>query len=218
MTIHKEGKPTITLSVIIIIAFILVVNIIQPINTIIHYTLYTIFFILIAFILWFFRSPKRKVIINPDCVLSPADGKVLAIEKKIETEYFKKEMIQVSVFMSPLNVHLNRYPVSGEVVYSKYHPGKYLVAWHPKASEKNERTSIVLSTEKKVSLLVRQIAGTVARRIVYYSKPGEIVKQGDEMGFIKFGSRADIFIPLETEILVKIGEKVKAGKSIIAKI
>ncbi len=169
--------------------------------------------------LQFFRSPKRNLVISSRSIVCPADGKVVAIEEVEEPEYFNGEKrIQVSVFMSPLNVHLNRYPISGRVAYSKYHPGKFLVAWHPKSSTENERNTVVVETEFGVSVLVRQIAGFVARRIVWYCHQDDIVKQGDELGFIKFGSRVDLFLPLDAKIKVEIDEKVQGGISILAEV
>jgi phosphatidylserine decarboxylase len=153
---------------------------------------------------------------NDSILLAPADGKVVVIEEVEETEYFKDKRIQVSIFMSPFNVHINRNPVSGVVKYAKYHPGLYLVAWHPKSSTENERTTIVYESKKGVQLLMRQIAGALARRIVYYVKEGDAVEQGSEMGFIKFGSRVDLFLPLGTKIDVKLNDVVKGGKTSIA--
>ena len=171
---------------------------------------------LLVLILQFFRNPKRNTIINNNHILSPVDGKIVIIEKVFEKEFFKDERLQVSIFMSPLNVHVTRYPICGKVIFSKYHPGKYLVAWHPKSSEKNERTTIVLDTEKFGNILYRQIAGALARRIVNYAKVDEIIKQGEDAGFIKFGSRVDLFLPLDSNIKVKLNDKVKGGESIIS--
>ena len=172
--------------------------------------------ILFVLILQFFRNPKIIVNSNDKHILSPVDGKIVIIEKVFEPEFFKDERIQVSIFMSPLNVHVTRYPVSGKVIFSKYHPGKYLVAWHPKSSTKNERTSIVVENEFFGKILYRQIAGAVARRIVNYAKVSHTVKQGEDSGFIKFGSRIDLFLPLNTKLNVKINQKVKGGISVIA--
>ena len=164
----------------------------------------------------FFRVPKRDQYLNEDCVLAPADGKVVAIEEVEEPEYFNEKRLLVSVFMSVRNAHVNRNPISGLVKYVKYHQGKYLVAWHPKSSTDNERTSIVIENGD-FNVLVRQIAGTVARRIVYYLDEGDEVQQGNELGFIKFGSRVDMYLPLGTKVNVKLKEKVKAGKTVIAR-
>jgi phosphatidylserine decarboxylase len=169
-------------------------------------------------LLYFFRLPERKFEPSAGVVYAPADGKVVVIEEAEEKEYFKDKRLQVSIFMSPLNVHSNRYPVSGKVKYVKYHPGKYMVAWHPKSSELNERSTVVVETADGKEILIRQIAGAVARRIVTYSKENEIVTQGDELGFIKFGSRVDIFLPLGTVIEVPILQQVRANKDVIAKI
>jgi phosphatidylserine decarboxylase len=219
MTIHKEGYPSLIITVMVL----------TVINVFANYTLEQehpyiqsviilssgIFFLLI---LQFFRNPERNIIRNEKNIISPADGKVVVIEETVENEVFNEKRIQVSIFMSPLNVHLNRYPVSGEVTYSKYHPGSYLVAWHPKSSTENERTTVVIQTSTKVRILLRQIAGAVARRIVCYAKEDLMVRQGDEMGFIKFGSRVDIFLPLDSKIKVQIDQKVRGGESVIAEL
>ena len=167
-------------------------------------------------ILYFFRNPKRNIILDSDRLLSPADGKIVAINNVFENEFFKSERIQISIFLSPLDIHVTRYPVSGDIIYSKYHQGDYLVAWHPKSSEKNERTSVVIKNKKFREILYRQIAGAVARRIVNYAKKNSYVEQGDDSGFIKFGSRVDVFLPLDTEIKVKVGDRVEGGITIIA--
>jgi phosphatidylserine decarboxylase len=173
--------------------------------------------ILYLFFLQFFRSPKKAIELNEKHVIAPADGKVVVIEKTKETEFFKgAERIQISIFMSPLNVHVNRNPVTGLIKYFKYHPGKYLVAWHPKSSTENERTTIVYEVHKGVQILVRQIAGAVARRIKWYVDEDQSVIQGKEFGFIKFGSRVDLFLPLDAQINVKIGDKTVGGKTVIA--
>ena len=176
------------------------------------------FWVLYGFIVWFFRNPTRGGAFNPYDVIAPVDGKVVVIEEVEEKEYIKGRCIQVSIFMSPLNVHVNRYPVSGKVVYTKYHPGRYLVAFHPKSSELNERTTVVVETENGKDVLFRQIAGAVARRIVLYAKEEDMAQAGVEYGFIKFGSRLDIFLPLGTEILVNIGEKTRGGVQKIAEL
>ncbi len=171
--------------------------------------------ILLILILQFFRNPKRKTIPNEKQVISPVDGKVVVIEEVFEKEYFKEKRIQVSVFMSPINVHVTRYPISGKVLFSKYHPGKFLVAWHPKSSEENERTTIVVSNSK-ITVLYRQIAGALARRIVNYAQKDDTASQGSDAGFIKFGSRVDLFLPLGTKIDAEIGQKVRGGEDVIA--
>ena len=170
----------------------------------------------LVLILQFFRNPKRHTQKNDARVISPVDGKVVVIEEVEETEYFKEKRLQVSIFMSPLNVHVTRYPVGGSVLFSKYHQGKYLVAWHPKASTENERTTIVVENKVYGKVLYRQIAGALARRIVNYAKEGQIVDQGTDAGFIKFGSRVDLFLPLDTKIKVKLNQKVIGGECVIA--
>ena len=167
-------------------------------------------------ILQFFRNPKRNTIENLSQIIAPADGKVVVIEELVEKEFFKDKRKQVSIFMSPLNVHVTRYPISGKVIFSKYHPGKYLVAWHPKSSEENERTTIVVENNTVGKILYRQIAGALARRIVNYANEGETIIQGEDAGFIKFGSRIDLFLPLDMEINVALNNKVKGGETIIA--
>ena len=167
--------------------------------------------VIFCLILQFFRNPKRKILKNENKILSPVDGKIVSIKKVYEKEYFKDDRILVSIFMSPFNIHVTRYPISGKILYSKYHPGKYLVAWHPKSSEKNERTTIVVENKKVGSILYRQIAGTVARRIVNYAKKNTNAIQGEDSGFIKFGSRVDLFLPLDSKIKVKMNQKVKGG-------
>jgi phosphatidylserine decarboxylase len=167
-------------------------------------------------VLQFFRNPKRVTQINDSLIISPVDGKVVAIEKVYEKEYFKNDRVQVSIFMSPINVHVTRYAISGIIKFSKYHPGKYLVAWHPKSSELNERTTVVVENKTFGEILYRQIAGAIARRIVNYAKIGETVIQGNDAGFIKFGSRVDLFLPLNSKIKVKIDQVVKGGVDEIA--
>jgi len=169
-------------------------------------------------VLQFFRSPKIAVSCDEKCVLAPADGKVVVIEDAIESEYFKDKRKQISIFMSPVNVHVNRNPVSGLVKYFKYHSGNYKVAWHPKSSTNNERTTLVVETNEGLEILVRQIAGAVARRIKCYVDEGDKILQGSEFGFIKFGSRVDVFLPLDSKIMVEINQKTKGGKTILAKL
>ena len=174
--------------------------------------------VLFFLVLQFFRNPKRNTVVNTKHVIAPVDGKVVVIEEVYEKEYFKDKRLMVSVFMSPINVHVTRHPIGGIVKYSKYHPGKYLVAWHPKASEENERTTVVVENDSTGEILYRQIAGALAKRIVNYAKEGEEVVQGSDSGFIKFGSRVDVFLPLGTELEVKLNQKVKGGISLIAKV
>lgn len=194
---------------------IFVFNLATPWNIIVGGVSLAIF----LFFLQFFRNPCRKIELNDKQILAPADGKVVVIEKTTEDEYFKgKEKIQVSIFMSPVNVHVNRNPVTGLIKYFKYHEGKYLVAWHPKSSTENERTTLVYEVHKGIEILIRQIAGAAARRIKCYVKENQSVIQGKEFGFIKFGSRVDLFLPLDTVIKVNIGDKTKGGQTIIAEL
>jgi phosphatidylserine decarboxylase len=216
MTIHKEGFGLITTFFILLLGLNLGVDYIANGNPIITIPLGAASLGFWMLVLWFFRFPKRIVVPADNLVLAPADGKVVVIEETGENEYFKDSRIQVSIFMSPLNVHVNSYPVSGKVVYYKYHEGDYLVAWHPKSSTENERTTIVLETDHGEELLVRQIAGAVARRVVCYSEINNRVVQGDQLGFIKFGSRVDLFLPLNAKINVKLNQKVVGNKTIIA--
>ena len=212
---HKEGFKIIIISFIIASSFVVTAEfflIDQSLKLLIQ-----IFLIIsLILILQFFRNPKRYLIPNKNKIISPVDGKVVINESVYEDEYFKDKRKQISIFMSPLNVHVTRYPASGIITYNKYHPGKYLVAWHPKSSKKNERTSVVIKTEKYGEIMYRQIAGAVARRIVNYSNFGDEVVQGKDAGFIKFGSRVDIFLPLSAKIKVDIGQIVKGAKSIIS--
>lgn len=167
--------------------------------------------VLFGFIIWFFRNPIREIDSSDKCIIAPVDGKVVVLEEVFESEYLKEKCIQLSIFMTPLNVHVTRYPVNGKVIFSKYHPGKFLVAFHPKSSELNERTTVVVETADQTKVLFRQIAGAVARRIVNYAKEEDTAVAGKEYGFIKFGSRVDIFLPLGTQIDVKIGDITKGG-------
>ena len=219
MTIHKEGYRMLTLLALAVIAITFGVIYLFPKLIWLHYVVGVAGAIIFLIVLQFFRSPKRNWVISSRSIVCPADGRVVAIEEVEEPEYFNGEKrIQVSVFMSPLNVHLNRYPISGKVAYAKYHPGKFLVAWHPKSSIENERNTVVIETEFGPSVLIRQIAGFLARRIVWYCNEGDVVKQGDELGFIKFGSRVDLFLPLNAKIKVELEEKVQGGISILAEI
>lgn len=216
MTLHKEG----TASIILALLFGALVNFstyyFAPNTAWLHvFGIILSAFILIV-ILQFFRKPLFEITPNDSILLAPADGKVVVIEEVEEPEFFKDKRIQVSIFMSPFNVHINRNPVSGTVKYAKYHPGLYLVAWHPKSSTENERTTVVYERANGMQVLMRQIAGALARRIVYYVKEGDMVTQGNEMGFIKFGSRVDLFLPIGTKIDVKLNDVVKGGKTTIA--
>ena len=212
---HKEGHKIIVLFLSITIIDILIVEYFIENSTLKIFIQIISLFILIV-ILQFFRNPKRNTVISDDKILSPVDGKVVIIKKVFEKEYFKDERLQISVFMSPINVHVTRYPSSGEIVFSKYHPGDYLVAWHPKSSEKNERTTIVLKTKTFGEILYRQIAGALARRIVNYAKVGANAIQGEDAGFIKFGSRVDLFLPLDSKLKVKLNQKVIGGETVIS--
>ena len=211
---HREGYKIITGSSVLFVGLLLLINQLLP-ATIIGTLLMIALLVFYILILQFFRNPKRNTKIDENTIVAPADGKVVVIEKVNEPEYFKKECTQISIFMSPLNVHVNRYPISGDVVYEKYYKGKYLVAWHPKSSTENERTTVVVKGAKG-EVLFRQIAGAVARRIVKYSKTGDQAKQGEDFGFIKFGSRVDIFIPNDCKINVKLDAIVKGGETILA--
>ena len=212
---HKEGFKIIAVTFLIFASLSILVHF-KIENDILQKGLFLILLILVVLILQFFRNPKRNFILNPEQVLSPVDGKVVVIEEVYEKEYFKEKRLQVSVFMSPLNVHVTRYPVGGNIVYSKYHPGKFLVAWHPKSSEENERTTVVVKSEAFGEVLHRQIAGALAKRIVNYATAGQEVSQSSDSGFIKFGSRVDIFLPLGTKINVKLNQKVVGGITVVA--
>lgn len=212
---HKEGYKIIFFTFLIIVGLFLIIDSFVTIEWLRTGILIGLLIFLIL-ILQFFRNPKRKTQHNDKQVLSPVDGKVVVIEEVQENEYFKDKRIQVSVFMSPVNVHVTRYPIGGKVVFSKYHPGKYLVAWHPKASEENERTTVVVENTYFGKVLHRQIAGALAKRIVNYAKENQEVIQGSESGFIKFGSRVDVFLPLDAQIKVELNQKVRGGESIIA--
>lgn len=212
---HKEGHKIIALFLSITIIDILIVEYFIE-NSTLKIFIQIISLLILILILQFFRNPKRNTVISDDKILSPVDGKVVIIKKVFEKEYFKDERLQISVFMSPINVHVTRYPLSGEIVFSKYHPGDYLVAWHPKSSEKNERTTIVLKTKTFGEILYRQIAGALARRIVNYAKVGANAIQGEDAGFIKFGSRVDLFLPLDSKVKVKLNQKVIGGETVIS--
>jgi len=216
MTIHKEGYTSIALCILFIFILNALVQFYLPDMKWLQWTIYLLSFALFVIVLQFFRSPFIRVEKNEEQVICPADGKIVVIEETEETEYLKDKRIQVSIFMSPVNVHVNRYPVSGIVKYFKYHPGKYLVAWHPKSSTENERTTVVVENGKGISILFRQIAGALARRIVCYSREGEQAEQGAQFGFIKFGSRVDVFLPLNSKVDVELGQAVKGGITVLA--
>jgi len=216
MTIHKEGYSSIAFATLIFGAInVLSFYFISFAFPVISWIIFVATLGLLIFIISFFRIPKRPLTVQENAIIAPADGNVVAIEEVQADEFFTDRRIQVSIFMSPLNVHVNRNPVSGEVVYSKYHKGKYLVAWHPKSSIENERHSVVYKKNGK-EILIKQIAGAVAKRIVNYLQAGQQVKQTEEMGFIKFGSRVDLLLPLDANIQVKIGDKPKGGVTVIA--
>lgn len=216
MRIHREGIPTIAITTILVgLLFFISNKYISSEYCTLECIVDTILVAFWLFILSFFRIPNRIFHYSENEIVSPADGKVVVIEEVFDEEYFKEKRLQISVFMSPANVHVNRYPMDGEVIYSKYHPGKYLVAWDPKSSTDNERHSIVMKNSK-ATVLVKQIAGALARRIVNYASVGSLVKQNAELGFIKFGSRVDVLLPLDATPAVKIGDTVKNGISVLA--
>ena len=216
MKIHKEGYNSIAAVTILIAVLAVSTNYFFPVITLYHYLIYAGLFFLFVVVVRFFRMPERELVQGADIVLCPADGTVVAIEEVMVDEFFKDKRLQVSVFMSPNNVHVNRYPVSGKIVYTNYWPGSFLVAWHPKSSTENERNTVVVEHPVYGPIMVRQIAGALARRIVCYSKPDERIEQGRELGFIKFGSRVDLFLPLDSKLNVQLEQKVKGGISVIA--
>ncbi len=215
--IHREGRKTLFIA-LILLGFPYVI-----LDQWVHIEPLTQSYLVLAlviylFILQFFRNPPRTTVAQPGDVIAPADGKVVLIEEIEETECFQDQRKMISIFMSPLNVRVNRVPVAGKVTYAKYHPGKYLVAWHPKSSTLNERTTVVVDDPATGPVLFRQIAGAVARRIALYCQPGQSFKAGEEFGFIRFGSRMDIYLPLDAEICVKIGDRPRGGETVIARI
>lgn len=212
---HKEGAQSILIGTVFTAIVLLLSDRFIDTNWI-KMTIQITTLLLLIIVLQFFRNPKRNYILDKNQILSPVDGKVVVIEEVYEGEYFKQKRIQVSIFMSPINVHVTRYPLSGLVKFSKYHPGKFLVAWHPKASEENERTTVVVENKNFGEVLYRQIAGALARRIVNYAKVEMQVTQTEDAGFIKFGSRVDLFLPLGTPINVVLNQKAIGGKTIIA--
>lgn len=216
MRLHREG----TVSILLVLAFTCFIGFALwhwPVPDLVRYPIGLALLVVLAIVVWFFRVPSRIITAGEDLIVSPCDGKVVAIEEVTETEYFKDRRIQLSVFMSPLNVHINFHPVSGTTSYYKYHPGKYLVAWHPKSSTENERSTVVVRHPKHGEVLFRQIAGALARRIVTYARAGEPAEQGREFGFIKFGSRVDILLPLGTEITAQIGDVVQGSVTPLAR-
>ncbi len=218
MTIHKEGRTLLFILLLILFGINWVIAKYLPEQLILHDVTLGLSILVYLLILQFFRSPIFKIERNQKHVLAPADGKVVVVEETTESEYLKDRRIQVSIFMSPVNVHVNRMPVSGVISFFRYHAGKYLVAWHPKSSTENERTTVVAKMSNGTEVLFRQIAGALARRIKYYIKEGQSLEQGDEFGFIKFGSRVDVILPLTAKVKVKIGDKTSGGKTVIAEL
>jgi len=216
MRIHREGWPSILMALLVLLVGAWAIHQWVPF-LILRYGLMLALWVGFALIVHFFRNPERIIQAAPGEILAPCDGVVVVIEATTENEYLKEKVRQISIFMSPLNVHVNRYPMGGTVTYAKYHPGKYLVAWHPKSSTDNERTTVVVE-QGGVSVLFRQIAGALARRIVMYSNKGDAAEVGGEMGFIKFGSRMDVFVPLDAEILTELNQKTVGGKTVIARL
>jgi phosphatidylserine decarboxylase len=216
MTIHKEGRSIVAIAFLLLLTLNLLVYFFASKCVIVTLALGVPSFLFFLFIVRFFRKPSRPIIMDENTVYAPADGTVLVIEETEEPEYFKDKRIQVSIFMSVWNIHINWNPIKGIIKYYKYHPGKFLVARVPKSSTLNERTTVVIQDEKKREILVRQIAGIIARRIICYSKVGNTVEQNSEMGFIRFGSRVDVFLPLDAKINVKLGDKTKGTQSIVA--
>lgn len=217
MRLHREGSTTILLG-IAFVSFVLFALLKWPVLPLwLSVPVGVVALVILLIILWFFRVPDREVTMDDSAIMSPCDGKVVVIEEVLETEYFKDKRIQVSIFMSPLNVHINYDPISGSTTYTKYHPGKYLVAWHPKSSTENERSTVVTRHPRHGEILFRQIAGALARRICTYSQVGQPAVQGREFGFIKFGSRVDLLLPLTAKIEVELGQKVSGSTSVIAR-
>jgi phosphatidylserine decarboxylase len=216
MTLHKEGRYIVTLLFVVLLAINLLVYFFISANPFVTYILGTVSFLVFLFVVRFFRKPKRVLITDDNTIYAPADGTVMVIEETNEDEYFKDKRIQVSIFMSVWNVHINWFPISGIIKYFKYHPGKFLVARLPKSSTENERTSIVLEDKNKRQILVRQIAGIIARRIISYAKEGVEVSQNTELGFIRFGSRVDVFLPLDAKVQVKLGQKTTGTQTVVA--
>lgn len=218
MTIHKEGRTLLFILLLFFIALNLSMSYYYVVPPLVQQITVIVSLLIFVLVLQFFRNPIFDIIKNDKQVLAPADGKVVVIEETEETEYLKERRKQISIFMSPVNVHVNRMPVEGSISYYKYHPGKYLVAWHPKSSTENERTTVVARMKNGTEVLFRQIAGAVARRIKCYVSEGQTLQQGEEFGFIKFGSRVDVFLPLDTKIQVKVGQVTKGGRTVLAEL
>ena len=218
MTIHKEGRTLLFVMLVILFALNTLISYVFPERELLQQIAVGISLALYLLVLQFFRNPVFTVSKNEKQVLAPADGKVVVIEETDEPEYLKRRCRQVSIFMSPVNVHVNRMPAGGLVSYFKYHPGKYLVAWHPKSSTENERTTVAVKMNTGTEILFRQVAGALARRIKWYVKEGDTLEQGDEFGFIKFGSRVDVFLPLDAKVTVAVGDVTKGGRTVIAEL
>lgn len=218
MKFHKEGWPSLMIVLVFSAIVIFIARHFFPEFAVAQWFAYLLSAFLIVTILQFFRDPKRTFTTGDNLIIAPADGKVVVIEETTEQEYFKDKRLQVSIFMSPINVHINRYPISGVVSFFKYHPGKFLAAWEPKSSTDNERTTVVVKHAKGTEILFRQIAGALARRIVWYCKEGDKAEQCGQMGFIKFGSRVDLFFPIGTKLNVKIGDVVKGSQTVLGEI
>jgi phosphatidylserine decarboxylase len=216
--IHKEGRTLLFVLLIILVTIIYGFDYFLPGQNMVRNIVTAIGLVFFLIVLQFFRNPSRNTPINPKHIIAPADGKVVVIEEVEESEYFKGKRKQISIFMSPFNVHVNRMPASGSISYFKYHPGKYLVAWHPKSSTENERTTVVVKTQNGTEVLFRQIAGALARRIKWYVKEGDKLDQGQEFGFIKFGSRVDIFVPMDATVAAKINDVTTGGETVIAEL
>jgi len=215
MTIHKEGRPIVALFFVVLVASNLLVYFFSS-YLLLTWAIGIVSFLFFLFIVRFFRKPNRSLITDDNTIYAPADGTVMVIEKTIEDEFFKDKRIQVSIFMSVWDIHINWFPVNGIIKYFKYHPGKFLVAWLPKSSTENERTTVVLEDKNKRQILVRQIAGILARRIISYAKEGNEAKQNSELGFIRFGSRVDVFLPLDAKVHVELGQKTKGTQTVVA--
>jgi phosphatidylserine decarboxylase len=218
MTIHKEGYTSIALTLLVIFVLNAFIDYRYADITWLRYLAYGVSLVLFITVLQFFRNPRRPFASDDKMIICPADGKVVVIEETVESEYFKDKRLQVSIFMSPVNVHINRNPISGVVKYFKYHPGKYLAAWNPKSSTENERTTVVVEHASGTPVLFRQIAGALARRIVWYVKEGDVVEQSKEFGFIKFGSRVDLFLPLGTKVNLELNQVVKGGITVLGEL
>lgn len=216
MKFHKEGIPSLLLVLVFSAIITFIAHYFFPSYATAHWFAYLLSGFLIIAILQFFRNPSRQFVMGDNLIMAPADGKIVVIEETSENEFFNDKRLQLSIFMSPINVHINRYPIAGEVTFFKYHPGKFLAAWEPKSSTDNERTTVVVSHKSGKQILFRQIAGALARRIVWYCKQGDKAEQCAEMGFIKFGSRVDLFLPVDVKIKVKIGDVVKGSQTVLA--